>query len=179
MQSYSHLSFEEREQIAILRASGRGVRFIARAIGRCASTISRELKRNRLPSSGSYSPQLSLPGPTLSAPERSAVLEEDDKLRQFVCARLSEGWSPEQISGWLKSGAEPGLRPLATETIYAFIYRASQKAERLWLYLCRRHKRRGRRKRRGGGGVTRIAHPPMTGRKSLIRVRKSGTGRVI
>ena len=89
----------------------------------------------------------------MSAPERSAVLEENYELRQFVCARLSEGWSPEQISGWLKAGAEPGLRPLATETIHAFIYRASQKAERLWLYLCRRHKWRGRRKRRGGDGV--------------------------
>jgi IS30 family transposase len=35
--------------------------------------------------------------------------------------RLAEGWSPGQISGWLKSGAEPGLCALAMETIYAFI----------------------------------------------------------
>jgi DNA-binding CsgD family transcriptional regulator len=41
-----YLSFAEREEIAILRAQGCGVREIARRIGRSASTISRELRRN-------------------------------------------------------------------------------------------------------------------------------------
>ena len=41
-----YLSFEEREEIAILRAQGKGVRQIARAIGRDPGTISRELRRN-------------------------------------------------------------------------------------------------------------------------------------
>nr|WP_244495467.1 hypothetical protein [Aurantimonas coralicida] len=36
---------------------------------------------------------------------------------------------PEQVADWLKNGAEPKLRVLATETIYAFVYRASQKAQ--------------------------------------------------
>ena len=41
-----YLSFTEREEIAILRARGCGVRAIARSLGRSASTISRELRRN-------------------------------------------------------------------------------------------------------------------------------------
>jgi hypothetical protein len=41
-----YLSFLEREEIALLRAQGAGVRQIARAIGRDPSTISRELRRN-------------------------------------------------------------------------------------------------------------------------------------
>ncbi len=41
-----YLSFVEREEIAILRAQGHGVREIGRRIGRDASTISRELRRN-------------------------------------------------------------------------------------------------------------------------------------
>ena len=41
-----YLSFVEREEIAILRARGRGVREIARQLGRAPSTISRELRRN-------------------------------------------------------------------------------------------------------------------------------------
>ena len=41
-----YLSFGEREEIAILRAQGGGVRAIARCIGRDPSTISRELRRN-------------------------------------------------------------------------------------------------------------------------------------
>jgi len=41
-----YLSFAEREEIAILRAQGLGVREIARRAGRSPSTISRELRRN-------------------------------------------------------------------------------------------------------------------------------------
>jgi hypothetical protein len=41
-----YLSFAEREEIALLKAGGCGVREIARRIGRSASTISRELRRN-------------------------------------------------------------------------------------------------------------------------------------
>ena len=41
-----YLSFAEREEIAILRARGCGVREIARRLGRSPSTISRELRRN-------------------------------------------------------------------------------------------------------------------------------------
>ncbi len=41
-----YLCFEEREEIAILRAHGHGVREIARRLGRSPSTISRELRRN-------------------------------------------------------------------------------------------------------------------------------------
>lgn len=41
-----YLSFTEREEIAILRAQGTGVRQIARTLGRDPSTISRELRRN-------------------------------------------------------------------------------------------------------------------------------------
>jgi IS30 family transposase len=47
-----YLSFAEREEIAILRAQDRGVREIARQIGRAASTISRELHRNAATRSG-------------------------------------------------------------------------------------------------------------------------------
>jgi IS30 family transposase len=38
-----YLSFLEREEIAVMRAQGAGVRQVARALGRAPSTISREL----------------------------------------------------------------------------------------------------------------------------------------
>ena len=41
-----YLSFEEREEIALLRAKQIGVREIARRIGRDPGTVSRELRRN-------------------------------------------------------------------------------------------------------------------------------------
>ena len=39
-------SFAEREEVALVRAQGHGVREVARRLGRAASTISRELRRN-------------------------------------------------------------------------------------------------------------------------------------
>jgi IS30 family transposase len=47
-----HLSFAEREEIAIWRAQGHGVREIARRLKRAPSTISRELRRNAATRSG-------------------------------------------------------------------------------------------------------------------------------
>jgi Helix-turn-helix domain len=41
-----YLSFREREEIAILKVQGAGVRQIARELRRAPSTISRELRRN-------------------------------------------------------------------------------------------------------------------------------------
>jgi IS30 family transposase len=47
-----YLSLAEREELAILRVQGAGVREIARQMGRSASTISRELRRNAATRSG-------------------------------------------------------------------------------------------------------------------------------
>ena len=41
-----YLTFEEREEIALMRAQQKGVREIARELGRDPGTISRELRRN-------------------------------------------------------------------------------------------------------------------------------------
>ena len=49
-----YLSFTEREDLAILRAQGHGVREIARRTARAASTISRELRRNAATRSGGF-----------------------------------------------------------------------------------------------------------------------------
>ena len=146
MRFYSHLSDDERDQIAILRAAGRSMGAIARALGRAKTTISRELQRNAL-RSGGYSP-LHAAGAYQLRRRREAILEREAALRLFVGDRLAEGWTPEQISGWLKSGNEPRLRAIGCETIYAFIYRTGQKAEALWRYLTRRHKRRRPRRAR-------------------------------
>jgi transposase, IS30 family len=142
----THLCLEEREQLAGLRAEGLSLRAIAVRLGRAASTISRELRRNALPRGG-YLP-VHAEGCYLERRQRSAILERDAKLGRFVRERLLEGWTPEQIAGWLKRGEERKLRPVAAETIYAFIHRAGQKAERLWKLLPRGRARRGRRRAR-------------------------------
>ena len=100
MRCYSHLSDDEREQIGLAKALGHSIGAIAQAISRPKSTISRELSRNRLPS-GRYSP-LHAAGAYQLRRRREALIERDRALRTFVVDRLAEGWTPEQISGWLK-----------------------------------------------------------------------------
>ena len=47
------------------------------------------------------------------------------------------GWRPEQIAGRLQEMPQKGLRRVCHETIYAFIYRTAQKAEKLRKLLVR------------------------------------------
>jgi IS30 family transposase len=131
----THLELEERERLAALKAEGLSLRAIARALGRAASTISRELRRNALPRGG-YLP-VHAEGCYLERRQRQAVLERDARLGRFVRERLLEGWTPERIAGWLERGEERGLRPVSLETIHAFIHRPGQRGEKLWKLLPR------------------------------------------
>lgn len=156
MPGYPHLTRSERDQIADLKAQGFGPSAIARAIGRHPSTLSRELKRNAH-EDGTYRPVFA-EGSYRFRRQRAAVLEQDSTLRRFVIDRLAEGWTPEQIGGWLRRGVEVGLRAISTETIYAFIFRGAQKAEKLWRYLTRRKASRGRRARHSKDKITDKVH---------------------
>src|SRR5437764_13002397 len=122
----THLELGERERLAAFKAEGLSLRAIARALGRAASTVSRELRRNALPKGG-YLP-VHAEGCYLERRQRQAVLERDERLGRFVRERLLEGWTPEQIAGWLERGEGRGPRPVSLETIHAFVHRPGQRA---------------------------------------------------
>ena len=87
-----YLRFQEREEIALLRAQGNGVRQIARAIGRDPSTISRELRRNAATRSNSsdYRASVAQWKAELTAKRpKPAKLVTNPKLRAYVEERLS------------------------------------------------------------------------------------------
>ena len=87
-----YLSFEEREEIALLRAQGHGVREIARRIGRDPGTISRELRRNAATRSGKQEYRaLVAQWKAQQAAKRpkAAKLATNDRLRQYVQERLA------------------------------------------------------------------------------------------
>src|SRR5918994_2136961 len=151
MSGGTHLRLEERERLAALKGEGLSLRAMARQLGRAASTISRELRRNALPKGG-YLP-VHAEGCYRERRQRQAVPERDAELGRFVRERLLEGWTPERIAGWLRRGEERGLRAVAAETIYAFVHRAGQKAEKLWRLLPRGRARRGRRRARQPRGT--------------------------
>src|ERR671916_2419304 len=114
MSGGTHLRLEERERLAVLKAEGLGLRAIAAQLGRAASTVSRGLRRNALPRGGSL--PVHAEGCYLERRQRSAILERDAKLARFVRERLLEGWTPEQIAGWLRRGEErrPAAPPAPT-----------------------------------------------------------------
>ena len=104
-------------------------------------------------------PRNSHPGSTLLAHTRGRPRHE--------AVRLAEGWTPEQISDWLKSDNEPRLRAICCETISTFIYRTGQRAEALWRYLTRHHKRRSPRRARPSGEPSRIERRSVIVRRAL------------
>jgi len=87
-----YLSFPEREEVALLRAQGFGVREIARRLGRSPSTISRELRRNA--STRTYRLEYRASTAQWHAERRAsrpkvAKLAANDALREYVEDRLA------------------------------------------------------------------------------------------
>ena len=87
-----YLSFEEREEIAVLLARGCGVREIARQLGRAPSTISRELQRNAATRTGR--PEYRASTAQTHADRRArrpkpAKLAVNPELRRYVQDRLA------------------------------------------------------------------------------------------
>src|SRR3712207_28305 len=166
----THLTFEERERLAASKAEGLSLRAIARRLGRAASTISRELRRNALPRGG-YLP-IHAEGCYRERRQRPAILERDTKLGRFVRERLLEGWTPERVAGWLKRGEERGLRTVPAETIYAFVHRAGHKAGKLWKLLPRGRAKRGRRRARQSRSTT-VDRRSINDRPAEVQERKA------
>lgn len=87
-----YLSFAEREEIALLRAQDRGVREIAREIGRDPGTVSRELRRNAATRGGKLEYQASVAqwkaDMTAKRP-KAAKLVTNPRLKIYVQQRLA------------------------------------------------------------------------------------------
>ncbi len=87
-----YLSFAEREEIALLRASGGGVREIASRLDRSPSTISRELRRNAATRSGGFEYRATTAqwhADLRAKRPKPAKLVVNTELRDYVQERLS------------------------------------------------------------------------------------------
>jgi IS30 family transposase len=87
-----YLSFAEREEIAILRAQGHGPREIGRRVGRDASTISRELRRNaatRATNPGYRATTAQWKAEIAAKRPKEAKLVMNPRLREYVQDRLA------------------------------------------------------------------------------------------
>lgn len=144
--NYHHLSTQERDRLAVLRAQGRSLRAIAAELGRSAGALSRELRRNRswvrYKRRWDYYPH----NAQKKARERLSARHLRPRLKnaavhQEVAELLERRWSPELIAGRLKR-THPELPSLSPETIYQWIYRHRPD---LAEHLARAHPKRRRR----------------------------------
>ena len=104
-----YLCFSEREEIALLRVQGLGVRAIAREIGRSPSTVSRELRRNAATRGAKleYRAGVAQWKAELAARRpRPAKLVVNDRLRDYVLASLV--LSTQRMGRWSDHRLRPG-----------------------------------------------------------------------
>ena len=116
------LSLSEREEISRGIVAEESIRSIASALGRSASTVSREIQRN-----GGYDDYRASIADEEAwnrarRPKRCR-LARDPRLRRAVARKLRRNWSPEQIAGWLKrTYPEDESYHVSHETIYRSLF---------------------------------------------------------
>lgn len=157
---YKQLSAEERVKIYHWHANGKSARWIGAALGRQASTIIRELKRNSKRTNqwdDGYDP---VRAEALAARRRRwdgrFQIARQPELRAFVQQGLAMGLSPEQIAGGLTR--IHGSTVISHEAIYRYAYHRSAQKDYWHKLLPRRKCRRGYQGQRGGSPINHIKH---------------------
>lgn len=122
------------------------MRVIGKAIGRSASTVSRELKRNTKPGTAYRATSAHVLAYDRAGRPKPAKLHTNTALRAIVEGDLARKYSPEQIAGrlriWFPDREEMWVSP---ETIYQSLYVQSRGALNPDLAACLRTGRTGRK----------------------------------
>ena len=140
MKKNKELTAAERSKIEILLREDYTITDISRLLEVHKSVISREVK-NRSTTNGYFAWIAQINYEEHKAKRKRDSILGYSKYRNFVIDRLIAGWSPEQISGWLKK--EKSVLQISYEAIYQFIYESKYgKENKLYQYL-----RRGKRRR--------------------------------
>jgi transposase, IS30 family len=162
----SHLTVDERDRIAQFQHQGFDQKEIAIRLGRCPSTISRELRRNGV--GKCYYAARAQRESERRRRERPLVRKMDDaQINQRVREGLAQEWSPEQISGRMKQQHPDGSEhTVSSQTIYAWI-KKDQQREHWESLLRRRGKRPWRRENPAASDSARIAGRPQVIEKRL------------
>ena len=128
------LTHEDRCRIDSLHKSGFNAAKISVQIGRHKSTVSRELSRNSFEGIYDYKKANKF------AKERRSSCGVHSRLSDenwtYVRTLLYQKWSPEQISGWLRSNPDIGFY-VSAQWIYEYIYKDQAKRGDLYENLRR------------------------------------------
>jgi len=146
------LTLAEREDISRGIASGSSIREIARHVDRAASTVSREVTRHGgRPAYRAHEANDQAWDSALRP--KGSLFSVNRKLRNIVASKLILDWSPEQISGWLKTQyPDDGSLRVSHETIYRSLFIQARGVLKKELMDHLRSKRRMRRSRHASAG---------------------------
>ena len=137
---YTHITSEQRYAIYVLLKAGCSQTLIAAIIGVNKSTVSREISRNS--GQRGYRPKQADQRAGERAHTATKHIRFTVALKKTVTELLKSGWSPEQISGWLRTHKKAFV---SHETIYQFILDDYAAGGELYTYLRRQHKKRRKR----------------------------------
>jgi len=116
------LTLVEREEISRNVVAGRSIRTIAALLGRAASTVSREIKRNGGQECYRAS-QADQAAWNRGHRPKICKLVENRALARIVTGKLRMLWSPEQIAGWLQhTYPRDESHRVSHETIYRSLF---------------------------------------------------------
>lgn len=133
---YNHITLKDRKIIAYLLARKHSYREIAETVGVHSSTIRREHNRNQ-DADGVYrmrNAHKKAAQRHQGKQEQHKIIENSPSLREYIISSLEHYWSPEQVSGRLRS--ERKHEYVSSVTIYAFMEREHKELKKY-----RRHKR--------------------------------------
>lgn len=125
MNTYHHLSSEERAIIMIERQRGTSLRAIASQLNRSPSTLSREIRRNQVSRRNYCATQASA---AYRHRRKRSTKQRKIATNPLLCEvieshLIEQKWSPEQISASLKNRyPNQHTMQVSPETIYAHIY---------------------------------------------------------
>lgn len=152
---YQHLTSSQRYEIAAYLKCNKSQKFIAEELGVSESSISRELKRNKL-KRGGYSPEKAQENANIRKERFSYNRRFTPAIKGFVEEKLiQEQWSPEQILGYCKKHK---IDMVSVERIYQYIREDKKNGGKLYTHL--RHQLKHRKR-------------PVSGKQEVIKNKKS------
>ena len=191
------LTLAEREDISRGIACGGSLRAIAKCLSRAASTVSREVARHggRAQYRASQADSQAWESALRPKPCRLATHSE---LQQMVASKLMQDWSPQQISGWLKTEYPERREParVSRNDLSQSVHSSAGSAEKGAdsapslqaadppLAACQRSRALPRPDRRcdfhprTASGSRRSRHSRSLGRRSVARGRQQSRGHV-
>jgi transposase, IS30 family len=167
--TYKRVTSEERRLINIWWQVGESMREMARRLQRAASSISREIKRNK---GGRGYRAKQAHEKAQARGRREGPRRFTPEVKEDIDRRLRERWTPEMTSQRARLEGRPTV---SKETIYKYIYADAKAGGSLWKHLPRaKRKRRRRCPRQEGRGRGRIPNQRMIDtRPAEVEGRKS------